>query len=211
MANLLVRLKADTTYVPPQVRPVARPRAPDRIRSVRLSRTPGSRLKHANQLAHRIVELVDDALLERNDGVIGDGDALRADLRAALGDVAVSDPMGLLQIGDPVFRVDRVHLERRRIDHVTRTGKLVEELMIPENVTDVLTEEAFDALPEFLHALDVHLLHAPGAVGRVRRARLEARDGLLRAEVPRDVRHQVLDGREGAHRLDRHGLGDVDL
>ena len=38
--------------------------------------------------AQRVEELVDHALLQRNDRVVGDPDALRADLSAALGDVA---------------------------------------------------------------------------------------------------------------------------
>ena len=37
--------------------------------------------------------------------------------------------------------------------------------MIAQDVADVLAQEAFDALAEFLHAVDVGLLHAPGAVG----------------------------------------------
>ena len=39
-----------------------------------------------------IVVPIDDALLERNDRVVGDGDPFRAHLRAALRDVAVPDP-----------------------------------------------------------------------------------------------------------------------
>ncbi len=39
----------------------------------------------------RIVELVDDPFLERNDRVVGDVDVFGADLGAALGDVAVAD------------------------------------------------------------------------------------------------------------------------
>ena len=41
--------------------------------------------------------------------------------------------------------------------------------MVAQDVADVLAEEALDALAEFLHALDVLLLHPPGAVGGVRR------------------------------------------
>ena len=44
--------------------------------------------------------------------------------------------------------------------------------------------------------------HAPGAVGRVGRPRLERLDPLLDPEVPRHVGHQILDQREGPHRLD---------
>ena len=44
-------------------------------------------------------------------------------------------------------------------------------VVVAQDVADVLAEEALDALAEFLHAVDVLLLHAPGAVRRVRRAR----------------------------------------
>ena len=82
----------------------------------------------------------------------------------------------------------------------------VEQLVIPKDVTHVLAEETLDALAEFLHALDVHLLHAPGAVRRVGLARLEGLDLLLHTEVPGDVGDEVSDRREGVHRLDRDRL-----
>src|SRR5436190_582548 len=44
-----------------------------------------------NQLQHRVVKLVHHALLERDDGIVRDRDVLGADLRAALGDVAVAN------------------------------------------------------------------------------------------------------------------------
>ena len=45
-------------------------------------------------------------------------------------------------------------------------------LVVAQHVAHVLAQEALDALPEFLHAVHVALLHAPGAVGRIGRARL---------------------------------------
>src|SRR5271170_5503920 len=53
----------------------------------------------AEQAHHRIVVGVGDALLERDDGVVGDLDVLRADLGAALGDVAEADAALLLEEG----------------------------------------------------------------------------------------------------------------
>ena len=41
-----------------------------------------------------IVELVHDAFLQRNDSVVCDMNAFRADLGATLGDIAVPDPIG---------------------------------------------------------------------------------------------------------------------
>src|SRR5207248_516771 len=45
----------------------------------------------AQELRQRVVEVVDDALLQRNDRVVRDVDVLGADLGAALGDVAVAE------------------------------------------------------------------------------------------------------------------------
>src|SRR4051794_39916009 len=57
------------------------------------------------------VELpVDDALLHRDDRVVGDVDAFGADLGAALGDVAQADAGGLLRQGPAVVDVERVHV-----------------------------------------------------------------------------------------------------
>src|SRR5262249_32495425 len=50
-----------------------------------------------NHSRDRIVELVDDALFERNDRVVGDVDVLGADLRAALRDVAEAEAHSFLQ------------------------------------------------------------------------------------------------------------------
>ena len=68
--------------------------------------------------------------------------------------------------------------------------------VVADDVADVLAEEALDALAEFLHAIDVALRHAPGAVGGVGLARRELLDAGLRAEVERDVRDQILDAAE---------------
>src|SRR4029079_12172132 len=143
----------------------------------------------------RVEVPVDHPLFPRNDGVVRDGDALRTDLRAALRDVAVADPVRLAQLGDAVLGVQRVHLQRRRVDQEARPDELLVLVVVAKHVADVLAQEALDALAELLHALDVFLLHAPGPVGRVRLPRLEGLDLLLHAEVPRHVRHQVADRR----------------
>ena len=43
-------------------------------------------------------------------------------------------------------------------------------VVVAQDVADVLAQEALDALAELLDAVDVLLLHAPGAVGGVRLA-----------------------------------------
>src|SRR5262245_13752306 len=50
------------------------------------------------QARQRVIVFIDHAFLERDDGVVGDGDVLGADLRAALGDVAQADAVVILQI-----------------------------------------------------------------------------------------------------------------
>ena len=74
----------------------------------------------------------------------------------------------MLQLRDAVLGVQRVHLQRRRVDQEARADELVVLVVVAQHVADVLAQEALDALAELLHALDVFLLHAPGAVRRVR-------------------------------------------
>ena len=99
-----------------------------------------------------------------------------------------------------------MHLELRKAHEEPRarvTGLVL--LVVPDHVADVLTEEALDALVEFLAAVDVHLGHPVKAVG-IPRAGLEGGDQLGDLEVVRDVGDQVTDDRKGAHRRDRDGL-----
>ena len=117
--------------------------------------------------AERIVEFIHHAFLQRNDGVVGDGDVLRADLGAAFGDVAEADALRLLQFRQPVFGVERVHFQRGGINQKARADEFLVLVVVAQHVADVLAEETFDALAEFLHAVHVLLLHAPGAVRRV--------------------------------------------
>ena len=60
-----------------------------------------------------------------------------------------------------------MHLERRGVDQETRADELLVLVVIAQHVADVLAQEALDALAELLHAIDVRLRHAPGAVGGV--------------------------------------------
>src|SRR5258706_7907560 len=115
----------------------------------------------------RILELVRDALLERDDRVVGDLDVLRADLGAALRDVAVPDPAGVLQVLAPVGVVHRVHLEAGRPDEIARAHERPLGLVVAQDVADVLAQEALDAFPILLDPLDVLLLPAPILLGLV--------------------------------------------
>jgi hypothetical protein len=54
-----------------------------------------------------------------------------------------------------------VHLEARRADEEPRPEERPLDLVVPQDVADVLAQEALDALPELLDPLDVLLLPAP--------------------------------------------------
>src|SRR5665213_2234214 len=69
--------------------------------------------------------------------------------------------------------------------------------LIAQDVTDVLAQKALDALAHLLRAIDVALIEPPLAVG----ARLERRDRLVDAIVPRDVGDQIADPRKRLERL----------
>src|ERR1051326_1328216 len=136
--------------------------------------------------------MIHNPLLERDDRIVGDPDALGAYGGAALGDVAVADALRGAQLVPPVERVERMHLQRRRVHQVAGPDELLVQVVVPEDMADVLAEEALDALPELLHPVHVLLLHPPGAVGGVGRARRELPDPLLHPEVPAHVGDQVL-------------------
>src|SRR5262249_54875670 len=82
--------------------------------------------------------------------------------------------------------------------------KFVIHRVIAQDVTDVLAQKTFDAFPEFLHTIDVFVLHTPCAVRRIRRSRLERFDLFLHSKIPRDIRYQILDHWEGFQRFDRN-------
>ena len=84
-------------------------------------------------------------------------------------------------------------------------------MVFPQDVTDVLAEKALDALAKLLHAIDVALEYSPSSVLGVRRSRGKLLDSLFDLEVPGDIRHQVLNDREGLHGLDRDGLFQGEL
>src|SRR5262245_19234071 len=79
--------------------------------------------KQLQEFPECIVKLVHYALLERNDRVVGDCDAFRANFRAALGDVAIAHALGLLEFRQPVFGVQRVHLQCRGVNQKTRSDE----------------------------------------------------------------------------------------
>src|SRR5207249_2821449 len=103
--------------------------------SVRDPWVPPSSMKDPEQGLQRIVEPVNDALLKRNDRVVGNGDVFGTHLGTTLRDVAQSDALRFFQLGQPVFRIQRVHLQRGRVDEQTRPDKLVLKMMFAKHVT----------------------------------------------------------------------------
>src|SRR6187549_1867440 len=106
--------------------------------------------EESEELRQRVVEAVDDALLEGDDRVVRDRDVLGADLGAALGDVAVADAHPVLDEREAVLDVERVHLEARDAHEEARARELGLLRVVAEDVAHVLAQEALDALPELL-------------------------------------------------------------
>ena len=77
-------------------------------------------------------------------------------------------PCSSFSVGHAVLGVERVHLEVGRVDEEPRADELLVLVVIAQHVADVLAQEALDALPELLDAVDVALRHPPRAVRRIR-------------------------------------------
>src|SRR5579875_1198595 len=114
----------------------------------------------APQQAQRVIPLIGGPLLHRDDPIVGDLDPGRADLGAALGDVAQAQPLPLAQHRAPVPGIQRVHVQLGVPDEIARSGVDGHVLLVvPDHVADVLAQPALDALAELLAAVDVGLGH----------------------------------------------------
>src|SRR3954447_23983347 len=156
-----------------------------------------------------VVGAVDHAFLHRDDRVVGDVDALGADLRAALGDVAVAQAGLLAGDSASVHRVERVHVELGVAQEEAGTGEVhLVVLVVAHDVTGVLAQEALDALAELLAALDV-LLHHPALAVGVPGRELGVRQLLRLLVVVGDVGDQAANDGKGPHGGDGDRLGLV--
>lgn len=162
--------------------------------------------KHPKQLCERVEELVYDALFEGNNGVVSDVDTFGTDFCAAFGDIAEADALRFAQVREPVFGIERMHLQSGGINKKSRADEFTMQVMVAEDMADILAKETLDALAKFLDAIHIALVHAPRAVGSIRSAGLKRLDFLLNAEIPGNVRHQVLHQRKGFHRFNRNRL-----
>src|SRR5580700_4632977 len=93
-----------------------------------------SAAEYSKQFRQRVEETVYDALLQGNDGIIGDGNRLGTHLRAAFRDIAQPDSELRFQRLQPVGHIQRVHFERGGINQETRADKLIVHVMIAQNV-----------------------------------------------------------------------------
>src|SRR5215211_9222802 len=156
----------------------------------------------ASYLAHqplgRVVVLVGYALLEGDDGVVGDVDVNWADLGAALGDVAEAYAVVFLEVGEPVGLVHGVHLQPLVSDEEPGAGELGVLVVGPQDVADVLAHKALDALLRLVEALHVLLVHRERGL----LAGLEGFDTLGHLVVPGDVGDEVFYDGEGPHGTD---------
>src|SRR5690242_15865938 len=67
----------------------------------------------ADQAKDRVIKLVHNAFLERNDGIVGDVNAFGADFRAAFRDVAKTDAERFFQERSARSGVERMHFKAR--------------------------------------------------------------------------------------------------
>src|SRR5438034_1324769 len=112
----------------------------------------------ADQHEERVIEFIHDALFERDNGIVRDANLFRADLGAALCDVAQADAQFLAEQPSARCAVHGVHLQTRDAHKKARPRELFLLVVLAQNVANVLAEKTFDALAELLDAVHVSLV-----------------------------------------------------
>ena len=143
-----------------------------------------STTKDTEQFFNRIVELVNDAFFEWDNGVVRNRDMFRTDLRTTFGDVTISNTIRILQFFQPVFSVNWVHFQGSGINEESRSDELVMEIVFSKDMTDILTEEALNALAKLLDVVNVFLFHPPRTIFGIRGSWREGFHFLFNLEVP---------------------------
>lgn len=143
-----------------------------------------STTKDAEQFFNRIVELVNDAFFERDDGVVRNRDMFRADFRTTFGDVTISDTIRILQFLQPVFSVNWVHFQGSGVNEESRSDELVMKIVFPKDMADILAEETLNTLPKLLDVVNVFLFHPPRTIFGIRGSWRERFHFLFDFEVP---------------------------
>src|SRR6266496_3710543 len=95
-----------------------------------------------------------------------------------------------------------MHFKPSHSDEETRPAELFVFIVLAQNVADVLAKKALNALAEFLHPINVFLLHSP--IGPSLWS--ERGNFLVDLVIPRNVCDQVFDDRERLHRQNGDGL-----
>src|SRR5882724_882772 len=95
-----------------------------------------------------------------------------------------------------------MHFKPSHSDKETRPAELFVFIVLAQNVADVLAKKALNALAEFLHPINVFLLHSP--IGPSLWS--ERGNFLVDLVIPRNVCDQVFDDRERLHRQNSDGL-----
>ena len=95
-----------------------------------------------------------------------------------------------------------MHLVLSQANKVSRPCKVIEELVVPQDVAGVDAQEAFNALTEVLHAVGLHLIEFPIHALRA----VDGGNPLSNVVIPAHVGDEVLHVREGLHGADFDGL-----
>src|SRR5437588_6602883 len=167
--------------------------------------------KFPKEPSDRIVILVHYSLLQRNDCVIRNRNAFGTYFGATFCDIAVADSLCFGELLDSVFRIERMHFERRHVYEEARSDEFFVLVVLTQDVAYVLTQKAFNALSKFLNAIHIFLLHAPASIRPIGRAWLELLDLFFDPKIPGNVGDKVLDRGKSLHRLDRHRLFQREL
>jgi hypothetical protein len=85
--------------------------------------------KDFEESAHRIKKLVHHSLFQWNDGIVCNLDAFGTHVGTALSNVAIPNAVIFAKVFEPVFGVERMHLERGSIYEKTGTDELIMERM----------------------------------------------------------------------------------
>src|SRR5688572_16058770 len=92
-----------------------------------------------------------------------------------------------------------MHLQSGDAHEESWSAELLLFVVIAQDMANILAKKTLDALAEFLHPVDVALVHLPFHVG----TRGEGRNLAVDFVIPRDIRDQIFNYRERLHRL--HG------
>src|SRR5207244_5988555 len=71
-------------------------------------------------------------------------------------DIAIADSFCFRKFFNPILHIERMHLERRHVNKKARPNELLVLVVFAQYVTDVLTQETFNAFSKFLDRSEEH-------------------------------------------------------